>query len=136
MPKILIDADREVGERIQMLRKAKGLSQTALGKAIGVTFQQVQKYERGLNRVGAGRLQRIAELLEVPVATLYGADGENGGDGIALFQTPHAGELLRLFEAMPARCRGPLLTIARALSNAREAGEASARPEGDGERAA
>ena len=48
-----------------MQRMVRGLSQTGLGKAVGVTFQQVQKYEKGVNRVGASRLQQIANVLEV-----------------------------------------------------------------------
>jgi transcriptional regulator with XRE-family HTH domain len=66
--------DVAVGERIKHHRLAAGLSQTLLAKAIGVTFQQVQKYERGANRVGAGRLSRIARALEVPVVNLYLGD--------------------------------------------------------------
>ena len=57
--------DRHVGTRIRMQRLISGLSQTALGKAVGVTFQQVQKYEKGVNRVGASRLQQIANVLKV-----------------------------------------------------------------------
>ena len=52
--------DIEVGQRIRARRMAKGMSQTELGKLLGVTFQQVQKYEKGVNRVGAGRLVRVA----------------------------------------------------------------------------
>jgi transcriptional regulator with XRE-family HTH domain len=57
--------DRHVGARIRMQRMVRGLSQTELGKAVGVTFQQVQKYEKGVNRVGASRLQQIANVLKV-----------------------------------------------------------------------
>jgi transcriptional regulator with XRE-family HTH domain len=57
--------DRHVGARIRMQRMVRGLSQTKLGKEVGVTFQQVQKYEKGVNRVGASRLQRIANVLKV-----------------------------------------------------------------------
>lgn len=71
MPKQTTDVDRLVGLRITALRKARGLSQTALGNAVGVTFQQVQKYEKGQNRVGAGRLREIARLLEVPVSAFF-----------------------------------------------------------------
>ncbi|GJE56726.1 MULTISPECIES: helix-turn-helix domain-containing protein [Methylobacterium] len=74
MPKQTTDVDRLVGLRITALRKARGLSQTALGTAVGVTFQQVQKYEKGQNRVGAGRLSEIARLLEVPVAAFFAGD--------------------------------------------------------------
>ena len=71
MPKQTTDVDRLVGVRITALRKARGMSQTALGNAVGVTFQQVQKYEKGQNRVGAGRLREIARLLDVPVSAFF-----------------------------------------------------------------
>src|SRR5690348_1507474 len=64
--------DVEVGRRIRLQRLARGLSQTELGNELGVTFQQVQKYEKGANRVGAGRLSRIAEALDVSVSQLLG----------------------------------------------------------------
>jgi transcriptional regulator with XRE-family HTH domain len=57
--------DRHVGARIRMQRMVRGLSQTKLGNEVGVTFQQVQKYEKGVNRVGASRLQQIANVLKV-----------------------------------------------------------------------
>jgi transcriptional regulator with XRE-family HTH domain len=57
--------DRHVGARIRMQRMVSGLSQGALGEAVGVTFQQVQKYEKGTNRVVASRLQQIADVLKV-----------------------------------------------------------------------
>src|SRR5216683_598599 len=60
--------DTEVGRRVRTQRLTKGLSHTELGTKIGVTFQQVQKYENGGNRIGAGRLSRIAEALEVPAS--------------------------------------------------------------------
>jgi transcriptional regulator with XRE-family HTH domain len=60
-----------VGQCIRMHRLTRGMSQTALATELGLTFQQVQKYERGANRVGAGRLVRIAEILEVPVQLLF-----------------------------------------------------------------
>jgi transcriptional regulator with XRE-family HTH domain len=63
--------DVEVGHRIRIERLARGLSQTALANQLGVTFQQVQKYEKGVNRVGAGRLTKIAEVLGVPVGTFF-----------------------------------------------------------------
>src|SRR5215210_9571556 len=63
--------DVEVGHRIRIERLSRGLSQTALAESLGVTFQQVQKYEKGVNRVGAGRLTRIARVLKVPVATFF-----------------------------------------------------------------
>jgi len=58
--------DKHVGSRVRMRRLMLDMSQTALGEAVGVSFQQVQKYENGTNRIGASRLQRIAHILEVP----------------------------------------------------------------------
>ena len=63
--------DVEVGHRIRIERLARGLSQTALANQLGVTFQHVQKYEKGVNRVGAGRLTKIAEVLGVPVGSFF-----------------------------------------------------------------
>jgi transcriptional regulator with XRE-family HTH domain len=63
--------DRAVAVRVRALRLARGMTQSQLGKLLGVTFQQVQKYETGANRIGAGRLQRIAEAFEVPLAALF-----------------------------------------------------------------
>jgi transcriptional regulator with XRE-family HTH domain len=73
--------DAEVGRRVRSRRLEQKLSQTELADKIGVTFQQVQKYEKGTNRIGAGRLQRIGEALEVPITFFFGT--ENGAE-----QTP------------------------------------------------
>jgi transcriptional regulator with XRE-family HTH domain len=59
--------DQQVGSRVRMRRLMLKLSQTDLADGIGVSFQQVQKYEKGMNRIGAGRLQQIAHILQVPV---------------------------------------------------------------------
>jgi transcriptional regulator with XRE-family HTH domain len=69
--------DMEVGERICAQRQTAKISQTALADQLGVTFQQVQKYEKGVNRVGAGRLTKIAHVLGVPVGSLFGTDEDN-----------------------------------------------------------
>ena len=63
-------ADAAVGENIRTARLAAGVSQAELGAACGVTFQQIQKYEKGRNRVDGSRLMQIAEALKVPAATL------------------------------------------------------------------
>ena len=68
--------DRHVGARVRLRRQTVGLSQEALGSAIGVTFQQVQKYERGTNRISASRLWELSNILEVPVSFFFeGAEG-------------------------------------------------------------
>jgi transcriptional regulator with XRE-family HTH domain len=63
--------DVEIGRRIRARRVECGLSQTALADKLEVSFQQVQKYESGVNRVGAGRLQRVCEALRVPITFFY-----------------------------------------------------------------
>lgn len=68
--------DVEVGARIRARRKAMSMAQARLGEAIGLTFQQIQKYERGVNRVSASMLVRIAEILDVPASTLLGEPDE------------------------------------------------------------
>jgi len=71
--------DVAVGARIRLLRKVRGLSQQALAEAAGVTFQQIQKYERGANRVSASMLTRIARTLDVPVAEMFGESSASSG---------------------------------------------------------
>jgi transcriptional regulator with XRE-family HTH domain len=70
--------DKYVGSRVRMRRIMLGMSQEKLGEALGLTFQQVQKYEKGTNRVGASRLQQISEILQVPVSFLFDG-GPSGG---------------------------------------------------------
>jgi transcriptional regulator with XRE-family HTH domain len=69
--------DKHVGSRVRMRRMMLGMSQEKLGDALGLTFQQVQKYEKGTNRIGASRLQQISTILQVPVAFFFeGAPGD------------------------------------------------------------
>ncbi len=65
------DTDIHVGARIRARRILMSMSQEKLGEALGVTFQQVQKYEKGVNRIGAGRLHQIADMLAVPISFFY-----------------------------------------------------------------
>lgn len=65
------DVDAFVGSRVRIRRMSLGISQEQLGSALGLTFQQIQKYEKGQNRIGAGRLFRIAQVLSVPVQFFY-----------------------------------------------------------------
>jgi transcriptional regulator with XRE-family HTH domain len=97
--------DVEIGKRIRALRLERGLSQTELGALLNVTFQQVQKYEKGANRVAAGRLQRIAEALEVPITFFYSgnsvengaADADNVDVGLGFLETAGAVRLVRAY---------------------------------------
>jgi len=72
-------ADAVVARNIRVYRLAKGMSQSDLAAVLGVTFQQVQKYEKGANRVASGRLVRIAEVLEVPLMALLQGSGNAPG---------------------------------------------------------
>jgi transcriptional regulator with XRE-family HTH domain len=78
-PKQPKQVDAHVGSKIRDRRRELGLSQTALGNKVGVTFQQVQKYERGVNRVGASRLAAIAKALGVPIAYFFPEDDSKAG---------------------------------------------------------
>jgi transcriptional regulator with XRE-family HTH domain len=63
--------DKHVGNRVRMRRLMLDMTQARLGEALGVTFQQVQKYEKGTTRIGASRLQQIAQILEVPISFFF-----------------------------------------------------------------
>jgi transcriptional regulator with XRE-family HTH domain len=81
--------DKYVGSRVRMRRIMLGMSQEKLGEALGLTFQQIQKYEKGTNRVGASRIQQISEILQVPVSFLFeGGPTSNSGDGFAEGTSP------------------------------------------------
>ena len=71
LPKTPNPVDRHVGSRVRMRRVLLGMSQERLGDALGVTFQQVQKYEKGSNRIGASRLSQISKILGAPVAFFF-----------------------------------------------------------------
>jgi transcriptional regulator with XRE-family HTH domain len=113
--------DIAVGARIRLLRKVRGLSQQALAEAAGVTFQQIQKYERGSNRVSASMLSRIAAALKTPVAEMFGEGGSHSGaiDEVAtLLAEPGALELLKAFSGLPRGApRAALVDFVRALKD-------------------
>jgi len=97
--------DPRIGMRIRTLRLERGLSQAELGEVLGVSFQQIQKYEKGVNRVSAGRLHRVAEALGVPVTFFYAGFAPDRGRtdshfielGFDLLQTSGAIRLLRAY---------------------------------------
>ena len=81
--------DRHVGARVRMRRLMLDMTQTDLADGLGLTFQQVQKYEKGTNRIGASRLQHIAELLQVPVSFFFeGAPNMPGHSGMGEAPSP------------------------------------------------
>ena len=136
-PKSATDADRTIGGRIAALRVAQGLSQTNLGQAIGVSFQQVQKYEKGRNRIGAGRLQAIADLLKVPVDTFFADPRDTGGGRVgpaALFEDPKVMELVLAFTSITDETtRGGILSIVKAAAALQESRAGAQRPNAVGE---
>ena len=110
--------DVAVGTRIRYRRKLLGISQTELAQALGLTFQQVQKYERGVNRVSASMLVKTARKLECTVAYLVG-EAETGPAGDAMYQrlaTPGALDLLEAFARLPdGPTRRGLVSLARGI---------------------
>ena len=80
--------DKHVGSRVRMRRMMLGMSQEKLGDALGLTFQQVQKYEKGTNRIGASRLQHISQILQVPVSFFFEGAPEIPGQVTGLNETP------------------------------------------------
>jgi transcriptional regulator with XRE-family HTH domain len=87
--------DRHVGSRVRMRRMMLGMSQEKLGDGLGLTFQQVQKYEKGANRIGASRLQHISDILGVTVPFFF--EGSPDGQGASGETTPPAPEFLTAF---------------------------------------
>jgi transcriptional regulator with XRE-family HTH domain len=101
-----LPVDTLVGRNIRICRLQRGLTQTTLGHHLGVTFQQIQKYENGANRVGASRLSQISGALDVPLTTLFDGRptaGRTGPDlsGRDLLANPHALRLVQAFHSIP-----------------------------------
>jgi|GEM_PF-23487 len=120
------EIDASVGRKIREQRKLKKITQQQLGKHLGVSFQQIQKYEKGVNRVSFSFLIKISEFLGVPVAFFY-PKAEHGGeergagapDGVSVHCTPAEGnELMRAFMKIPdEKVRRRIIDLAKALSD-------------------
>jgi transcriptional regulator with XRE-family HTH domain len=122
--------DTHVGGRIRMRRRVMGLSQESIAESLGLTFQQVQKYERGSNRVSASKLFGIAHVLKVPISYFFEdlpePGGSRGGDHSAaasessirdFLATTEGLELARRFPLIPkGRLRRQVLELVRALT--------------------
>jgi len=92
----------EIGTRIKLRRLQLGLSQESLGLALGVPFEQVQKYESGIDRIGANRLHKIAKILKVPILFFFGGsleDADAGEDTNAILDFLDTAYSLRLVQA-------------------------------------
>lgn len=126
MPRRIEAVDVLVGQRIRALRLSQGMSQSALGEKVGVTFQQIQKYEKGVNRVGGSRLKKVATVLGVRIAALF--PGEEGGKDellpdalIEMLGQRHAARLLTAFYAIgSAKERLALVKLAEEIADSGE----------------
>ena len=115
--------DKIIGRNIRIHRLAKKMSQTELGDQLGVSFQQVQKYENGTNRVGSGRLYQIAAVLGLHVSTLFkGGDGPQKGASsglLDLLAEPQSVRLIRAFAKISDNTvRRSLLQLAEKFAKA------------------
>ncbi|MET3589775.1 transcriptional regulator with XRE-family HTH domain [Bartonella silvatica] len=118
--------DIYVGTRIRLRRNILGLTQEKLGEKLGITFQQVQKYEKGTNRIGASRLQAIAEIMDVPVSYFFDknlntqlGDGfaESDNDFMDFCSSSEGIQLMRAFTNISdAKVRRKIIDLAKALS--------------------
>ncbi len=116
--------DLHVGARIRSRRRQLGLTQEALAEAVDLTFQQVQKYERGANRVSASMLWEIAQKLDIPVAWLFEGLPDQprppSPESDVLHQlggTTWGLELARIYVELPSHTRASLLSVARILKD-------------------
>lgn len=113
-----------VGHNIRILRMQQGLSQTELAQRIGLTFQQIQKYENGANRVGASRLIQVAGALGVPLTALFdgtssAARGEPDPYNRSLLTHPHALRLVQAFDQIAdSKRRNAILDLVESLGDA------------------
>ena len=101
-----VPLDKVVGRRLRARRLQLGLSQQALGDALGISYQQVQKYEGGVSRIGAGRLQQLAEILDVPVSVFFDErprGSEDGDTAFAFLDTAHSLRLVQAFARISDR---------------------------------
>lgn len=117
--------DLHVGARVRMRRKMLDLSQSDLGKAVGITFQQIQKYENGANRISSSRLQEFSNILKVPISFFFeGAPSSKKGDeGVGsditqLYSTSEGLTLARSFLKIKSRAmRRHIVEIVDAIAS-------------------
>lgn len=117
------DVDRKLGERVRARRLEIGMSQEELADLLGITFQQVQKYEKGINRIAASRLLDCARALDIPIAEFYdglertrrGAKGEARAE--ELLAKPGVIELARLFVSIESiKIRRQVIELVRTMA--------------------
>ena len=110
--------DVQVGQKIQRRREARGLTLRRLGDAVGLSYQQIQKYERGDNRISASMLVAIGRVLKCPMTDFLPADEAVPADDAArwLEETVEGRELLIWFQGVPPELQKSLLVVCRALA--------------------
>lgn len=133
--------DVHVGGRVRLRRTLLGMSQERLGDALGLTFQQVQKYERGANRIGAGRLWELSRALDVPIAYFFDDLGGGAAAGLAEEAAPYGEDpmsrretllLVRAYYGIAdAAVRRRMLDLMKSLAS----DKAEGRAEADGDKA-
>lgn len=120
------DIDKHVGSRMRARREALGISQGRLGRQLGLTFSQIQKYEKGANRIGAGRLYQIAGILGVTPSYLYEGLGDDAPVAAEAQRGARPEELRSLTEAflsIPDReTRASVVALVRSLSQSARQG--------------
>jgi transcriptional regulator with XRE-family HTH domain len=135
--------DGHVGQRLRIRRTLLGMSQEKLGEAIGLTFQQVQKYERGSNRISAGTLFRLGQVLDVPVNFFFDGFTEDGRKPAMSADSAFSAaatdsinrrdaRLLRLWRAAPAPVADEILALLAALAPHADAAPAEPAAKTDG----
>ena len=121
--------DSMVGAKIRMFRINRGMSQALLGEKIGVSFQQVQKYEKGANRVGASRLSQIASVLGISVGDLFEASGDRSpvsNSPIHLLAEPGALRVLKAYaRTTNPRVRLSIAKLVESIADRQSAAKAS-----------
>jgi transcriptional regulator with XRE-family HTH domain len=116
-PRVAIEADRDIGARIRGYRLALNLTQADLGARIGTTLQQVQKYEKGENRVPASRLVEIAEILNVNLVTLAtGRDKEADDTTVQFLGTPEGPRIIAAFMRLSEAERAAAVAVIEAMA--------------------
>ena len=114
--------DVHVGKRIRERRVSLGMSQEKLGEYLGLTFQQIQKYERGANRISASKLWALSDFLKVSVEWFFDGLGKAGKGQKDVMTRPEAHQLARYYSACPASTRKRLLALIRATADMRGKG--------------
>ena len=107
-----------IGHNIRQRRLAAGMSQEKLGELLGITFQQIQKYEKGTNRVGGSRMVQIAKALQCKVEDLFaGVANENAASAELSVPSPMAMEVARLFDDLPYTQRRAFRNLLSSMAN-------------------